>query len=535
MNLTPEQRQLGRENFQTALGLTRRDFLATAAAGIPAGAFYFGYHRIEGNPVRAGIIGCGDEGQILVTESNPEYLQFIAYSDLRPSNQKRAMDGEKNNVRIGFKRKYGEEAAKEIAERSRGYHDDYHRLLEDKDIDMVVIALPLHLHAKVAMEAMDAGKHVLCEKLMAHSIADCKEMIRVSGETQRLLAIGHQRHYSVLYDNAVNLVQSKVLGDIRHIRALWHRNNSFPMLVRKPDGSAEQARDEDGTPLFIDGWRKSVPDEDKNIDVAKHDYKSLKELVRWRLFDRTGGGLMAELGSHQLDACGIFIGRGLHGQEHGVHPIAVSGYGVKSFYDDERECDDHIFVTFEYPGRDYHKSQAKERDRDDVVVVTYSSVNTNAFEPYGETVYGSRGTMMVESEKEIMLFKERDPNAAGSKPPGTTSITVKEMPGNKPVLEATPSPSSATPQAAMAVATGQISRGYREEMEHFAYSVKNFSPGEYEETTDKLRCNGKVAMADAVIALVANMAMARRQRIEFRPEWFDPNSPEVPEKSGATA
>src|SRR3989304_1863765 len=114
MNLNPEQRQLGRDNFQAALGITRRDFLATAAAGVPAGAFYFGYKRLEGNPVRAGVIGCGDEGQILVTESNPDYLQFIAFSDIRPSNQKRAMDGEGNAARVGFRKKYGEEEARKI-------------------------------------------------------------------------------------------------------------------------------------------------------------------------------------------------------------------------------------------------------------------------------------------------------------------------------------------------------------------------------------------------------------------------------------
>jgi hypothetical protein len=87
----------------------------------------------------------------------------------------------------------------------------------------------------------------------------------------------------------------------------------------------------------------------------------------------------------------------------------------------------------------------------------------------------------------------------------------------------------------MAVATGQISRGYREEMEHFAYMVRNFSPGEHASATEQLRCNGKVAMADAIIALVANMAMKEKRRIEFREEWFDPKSPAVPEGRGQLA
>ena len=75
-------------------------------------------------------------------------------------------------------------------------------MLADKDVEMVVIALPLWLHAPIAIEAMKAGKHVFCEKLMAHSVAECKEMCQVARDKNRLLAIGHQRHYSVLYDNA---------------------------------------------------------------------------------------------------------------------------------------------------------------------------------------------------------------------------------------------------------------------------------------------------------------------------------------------
>ena len=52
---------------------------------------------------------------------------------------------------------------------------------------------------------MQAGKHVLTEKLMAHNVAQCKVMGRVAEKQDKFLAVGHQRHYSVLYDNAVNL------------------------------------------------------------------------------------------------------------------------------------------------------------------------------------------------------------------------------------------------------------------------------------------------------------------------------------------
>ena len=78
----------------------------------------------------------------------------------------------------------------------------------------------------------------------------------------------------------------------------------------------------------------------------------MEELVRWRLYKRTGGGLMAELGSHQLDACSIFLGK--------VHPLAVTGVGGKIFYPtDDREVDDHVFVTYEFPGKNYYKRDDK--------------------------------------------------------------------------------------------------------------------------------------------------------------------------------
>src|SRR6201999_2725748 len=122
-------------------------------------------------------------------------------------------------------------------------------------------------------------------------------------------------------------------------------------------------------------------DEDLKIDFAKYGYKSLDELVRWRLYNRTGAGLMAELGSHQLDACSIFLGK--------IHPLAVTGIGGTFFYKDKREVDDHVFVTFEFPGKDGRDDPAHR-------VVTYSSINTNAFERYGEEVMGSAATMFVE-------------------------------------------------------------------------------------------------------------------------------------------
>jgi predicted dehydrogenase len=515
LDMTTEQRELGQANFQrVADGLTRRQFMksmaVTGAVVAPlSAAAYFQYskEKVEGKPVKAALIGAGDEGGVLMGEHNPKYLEVVAVCDIRPSNKKRIFQGEKTGPRKGLNFHYGRNADKSIK-----VYDDYKKLLEEeKDVEAVVIALPLFLHAPVAIDAMKAGKHVLCEKLMAWNVSQCKDMIRVAEETDRVLSIGHQRHYSMLYAHAVEVMRSGVLGDVRHIRALWHRNNARPKVDDK-------GREIPGT--IKDGWKPDISAEDAKAladRVKKYGYKSMEELVRWRLYNRTGGGLMAELGSHQLDACSIFLGK--------VHPLAVSGFGGKLFYRDDRETDDHVFVTFEFPGPNYFKDETRKevKDKDDKVVVTYSSINTNGFENYGECVMGSKGTMVVETEQKIMLYPER---GAASR---ALAVSVSTG-GGQPALDTSSSTGPAVPVASGPAVAGPPSKGYREEMEHFAYCIRMWDQGLSKKDRPLPRCHGTAAMADAIIALTSNLAMHTHQRIEFKEEWFDPRSSEVPDK-----
>src|SRR5947209_1782684 len=118
IDLTPEQRETGRDNYvRTAEGLTRRGFLKSmaiaGAAAVPvSAAVYFGYESLHGRPVKAALIGGGDEGGVLVGEHNPEFLEFVAVCDIRPSNVRRIFDGDPKvpQLRKGFKRIYGNNA-----------------------------------------------------------------------------------------------------------------------------------------------------------------------------------------------------------------------------------------------------------------------------------------------------------------------------------------------------------------------------------------------------------------------------------------
>jgi predicted dehydrogenase len=438
LDMTPEQKAIGKANFNRTVGklaeasaqsLNRRQFmqgLVAAGATVPiAAAAYFGYTNsaFSGRPVKAGLIGAGDEGGVLVGEHNPAYVEFIAYSDIRPSNCTRIFNMEPApSPRRGFKYHYGSNAKDKI-----NYHLDYRELLANPAIEMVVIALPLHLHAEVTIAALRAGKHVLCEKLMAWNITQCKEMIKVAKETNRLLAIGHQRHYSMLYAHANEVVSSGVLGDVTHIRALWHRNNARPMLQANGQPVPPERVNGQTIPVYRDSWRKAVTREDReflaNQNLRQFGFKDINELVRWRLYRRTGGGLMAELGSHQLDACSIFLGK--------KHPLAVTAVGGKNFYKDDREIEDEVFCIFEFPGANYRPGPLLDARGDqnyrNIVNVTYSSINSNGFEPYGECLMGSKGTLVVESEQNAMLW-----GGSGR----STGVTVTTPAGGRPVLDA---------------------------------------------------------------------------------------------------
>jgi predicted dehydrogenase len=591
MNLSDEEKAIGQDNFRRVSGEllarneSRRDFLkeVTLAGAVAAGGFgaaYWGYGRKLDDRLRVGIIGTGDEGNVLIGALNPEYIDVKAIADIRPYSQHRAFYGDLSSdgtmkARPGLCKVYGYTNRTE-AEKNIKVYEDYNDLLAQDDIEAVIIALPLWLHHPAAVAAMRAGKHVLTEKLMGWDVAQCKEMARVSEAEGKLLATGHQRHYSVLYDNAVDTIRRGMIGDIHSIRAQWHRGNlpgndswqpALPQglevnavkdLIREarkltPASKAAAAEAEikatHQLALELDTWKqvlagkhpkfgklspsdtelwrlkveqKAAQLEDIRLDAAKYGYEegtlsggyhrsALEELIRWRIWNRTGGGLMAELGSHQLDASGIFISSQFDGHVK-VNPLSVTAVGGRYVFPQDRDCDDHVYATYEYPGKGYYENNdpttAKVADANKKVGVVYSSINGNGFGGYGEVVLGTTGTLILEREQDVLLYGGSDTR---------TKVTVNDA---ADALDSYETGGGATP-AAQAV-TQAVSRGYKEEIEHWAWCIRNGEPA----TT--LHCHPKVALADAVIALTTNIAIAENRRIEFNPEWFDPASDAVP-------
>jgi predicted dehydrogenase len=141
-------------------------------------------------------------------------------------------------------------------------------------------ATPLWTHADIAVGCLDAGKHVLCEKMMAKSEADCHRMIEAARRNKRLLEIGYQRYYNPMYQSAYeSIIKQGVLGEVYHARLAWHRNST---------------------------WRRNE-EPPADFDPGKWGYPDWEHLLNWRMYKKYSEGLMAELGSHQLTATSWFF------------------------------------------------------------------------------------------------------------------------------------------------------------------------------------------------------------------------------------
>jgi len=592
--LSADQKAVGSHNYHSAVGsyydINRRDFLrgvvaAGAVSGAGLGAMYFGYGKVA-DPLRVAVIGTGDEGNVLIGGCNPDYVEVKAICDIRPYSLHRAVHGDWSSPsalgrRPGLLAVAGYKTEAEARKNVKVYdatNGGIAACLKDPDIEAVIIALPLFLHAPVAAQAMELGLHVLTEKLMAHNVAQCKVMSRMAAELEDKngnpihLATGHQRHYNIKYDNAVNLIRWGLLGQLHHIRAQWHRSNvpgadSWSMPIpggeKMADGKIfdriakdlayrEKSLATAIDPVEVARLKQEIAlfkawDADKNVDPAKFGYQdftsngrkftAMEEFHRWRLFDRTGAGLMAELGSHQLDAVSIFLSS-LRNDGKKTHPLSVHAVGGRHIMPVDRECEDHVYCMFEFPGPDYSPTfdvgyydrvedypkkgegvPGFDKDPNKRVVVTYSSINGNGFGGWGEVVLGTKGTLILDSETDVYLYKDSD---------ASSKVGVTKKAGGY-ALDTSASGDYAAP-VSQAADSGPVSRGYREEIEHWAYCIRN------PDKENRVRCYPEVAMGDAVIALTTNVTLKNSLKGEggytkFKEEWFDINSDATPDGS----
>ncbi len=122
--------------------------------------------------------------------------------------------------------------AREVSERFKipRIYSDYRELLEHPDIDAVIVAVPNHLHAPVAIEALNARKHVLLEKPMATSFKEAVRILETAKKMKRTLMVGLHFRFNRHTQMAKMLIDRGDLGEIYHARCFWLRRNGIPRI-----------------------------------------------------------------------------------------------------------------------------------------------------------------------------------------------------------------------------------------------------------------------------------------------------------------
>ena len=160
--------------------------------------------------IRVGIIGCGGiaNGKHMPALKKVKNCEMVAFCDIVVEKAEKAA------------REYGTPDAKVYA--------NYKKLLEDKTIDVVHVCTPNRSHSFITVDALDAGKHVMCEKPMAINSVEAKKMLDAAKRNGKLLSIGYQSRFR---DNAIFMkkeAEDGTFGDIYYAKATAIRRRAVP-------------------------------------------------------------------------------------------------------------------------------------------------------------------------------------------------------------------------------------------------------------------------------------------------------------------
>src|SRR5579863_8640186 len=299
------------------VGLTRRAFLQSTA-GAAGASLLAGSNFLDAEPipsvsqavpasdqVRFGIVGVGMEGSnLLSTAIQLRGVECVAAADL--------YDGR-------------HELAKEIVGKPIRTTRRYQELLDAKDIDAILVAVPDHWHKQVVVDAVGAGKDVYCEKPMSHSPSDGLAMVAAAKKTDRIVQVGAQRTSSVLCAKAKELYQQGAIGDLSLVEASLGRNS--------PTGAWEYPPPPDLslTNLDWDTWLGTTPKRPLDPNV----------FARWRCWREYGTGVAGDLLVHLISGMQFVLGIN-------EVPKRVSAFGGIYRWKDGRDMPDVQAALFEY-------------------------------------------------------------------------------------------------------------------------------------------------------------------------------------------
>jgi len=237
---------------------------------------------------------------------------------------------------------------------------DYRRLLDSKAVDIVTVATPDHWHAKLAIDAMNSGHHVYCEKPIGIAPAEGEAMIAAQKRTGRQLQVGNQQRSSPETQQLRALVQAGELGDVYEAQT-WYAND------RKSIGTGQNV----APPAHLDWdlWQGPRP---------RGPYRSNLVPYNWHWFWKYGTGEICNNAMHELDVARWLMGL--------TYPTRVSAQGAKRFHQgDDWEMYDSLALELAY-----------DKDR----MIRWNGQSCNAMLTYGRgrgvLLLGTKGSAVVD-------------------------------------------------------------------------------------------------------------------------------------------
>lgn len=449
---------------------TRRDFLATGAklgAMLVAAPAFVRAATGAGSTLNVGLIGCGEQGRVLLNAALkiPD-IRFKAVCDI-----------------WAYNRTYAERLLGKFGHEAKPFEDYREMLSAVPDLDAVIVATPDFVHAEHTNAALKAGKHVYCEKLMAHTVEAARSMVLTSRETGKLLQVGHQRRSNPRYQHARDrlVTEARLLGRITNASGQWNRAVTEDL----------------GYPA------KYALSEEK---LHQYGYANMHEFRNWRWFKRYAGGPISDLGAHQIDIFNWMLG---------TNPTSVLAGGGVDYYKNH-EWYDNAFAIYEFA------------TPSGPVRATYQVLTTtSAGGGYHEYFMGDEGALKIsENPKYTKLYREaRAPEwdkwvdkgligRPGSGEGAPAPVKPWEKPKPKlggPSKSATVDVRETAELSAWDIPVTLDKAIHQPHLENFFDAIRKGTP---------LNCPGDSAFASAVTVLKVNEAIAARTMLTFKPADF---------------
>jgi predicted dehydrogenase len=239
---------------------------------------------------------------------------------------------------------------------------DYRRLLDCKDIDGVVIGTPDHWHAKMAIDAMEAGKDVYCEKPMCHTIDEARRITETQARTKQIFTVGVQSTANPVWRKANQLITEGKIGHVLQGQTSYYRNSAMGQWRYYP-------LVEEMNPSTVD-WKMFLG---TAFGLAPDQPFNRAKYAQWRCYWDFGGGMYTDLFVHQLTH--LMIAMGVR------FPRRVVGAGG---------------LYIEYDGRDVPDVATVVADYDEGCQVIISATMCNDTD-LGEVIRGHTGTIKFDA------------------------------------------------------------------------------------------------------------------------------------------